>query len=986
MALKWLKVPISITAGIDTKTDEKNVPIGSWLAAENVDYRATGAVSKRQGFTAKTVQVDGGTDLHTGDAATTFLDELLQYSNNQLYTFSENKNRWYNKGAVSNAVTSETSVGNTTATSIQQDYATVANISCYAFTDVSANSNISIRLYDNDTQTLLAEHSVAGSGLILERVGYIANTFLIFYQVAGAINYYRIDVSDLLTLQGPVVVAATGGGVNLLNIGNRLFVSYADATNMNIFYYRDDLTSVAPVGSTLPGTEEYYCMSKQGFSDIRLVYGNTTVLYDYNLSQIHAPATGTIGFQPTNGGSVQDPDNADATLLFVNDNIDVVVQIGIKMFRIDSAGVFTDLGWVMHAVNMVSQPQLLNGQVYMVVNKKLNDSNSGQRTYYLISKDGQLLSKVADGVAVRRTTQALAPLLIDGPKLSFIGAQYSEFFKSDTPASSTSTAIMRYTFDFNTNANFYDATLGKSLHVSGGLLSLYDGKRVTENGFLEVPLPPYDLATASISPSLGVGSQVALEYPQTVQYVVVYAWVDDQGQIHRSAPSVGASIAIPDFQREVTMKVRPLTLTNKTNVEVEIYRTEGNGTTLYKVSAATPQASLQNGRLDNDPSEAFLTFTDRLSDDTLIGQELLYTTGGVLENVAPISNKYVVSNKTRVFLLSGDGQSIQYSKLAEENVGLGFFDGFIMRLDRVGGEATALAVMDDNLIILKRNTLQLLAGQGPDNLGQNDDFRQPTTIPSDVGCVDPSSVLSTPAGVAFKSSKGIYLLRRNFQVEYIGAPVERYNNETITSATLLQKDSQAVFTTESGTALMFDYDEGKWATYENLRAVDAVVYNNRYCYLRSNGSFMESGGWSDNGTYVPLVLESSWIPLDGIQGFQKVKSLYLLGQYFSPHKIKVSFAYDYINNYTASYTIDATAEWSGGEYGLGDYGDGEFGGNAKPLQKRVFTKTMKCQAIKFKIETLYDGALGPDSSFSNFLLEIGLKDMAYKAPSSGAAK
>jgi hypothetical protein len=79
-------------------------------------------------------------------------------------------------------------------------------------------------------------------------------------------------------------------------------------------------------------------------------------------------------------------------------------------------------------------------------------------------------------------------------------------------------------------------------------------------------------------------------------------------------------------------------------------------------------------------------------------------------------------------------------------------------VSQVGGDITALKAMDDKLIIFKENAIFYLSGDGPNNLGQQDTFIEPQLISSDIGCSVKNSVVLTPAGIFFKSHKGIHLL------------------------------------------------------------------------------------------------------------------------------------------------------------------------------------------------------------------------------------
>src|SRR5208283_5242873 len=87
------------------------------------------------------------------------------------------------------------------------------------------------------------------------------------------------------------------------------------------------------------------------------------------------------------------------------------------------------------------------------------------------------------------------------------------------------------------------------------------------------------------------------------------------------------------------------------------------------------------------------------------------------------------------------------------------------------GPITALAPMDGNLVIFKKNAIYYINGTGPDNTGANSQYSQPLFISSTVGCINTNSIVFTDSGLIFQSDKGLWLLGRNLSVQYIGAAV-----------------------------------------------------------------------------------------------------------------------------------------------------------------------------------------------------------------------
>jgi hypothetical protein len=79
-----------------------------------------------------------------------------------------------------------------------------------------------------------------------------------------------------------------------------------------------------------------------------------------------------------------------------------------------------------------------------------------------------------------------------------------------------------------------------------------------------------------------------------------------------------------------------------TAIKVEIYRTTNNGTVFYKVGEVT------NGTT---------TYNDTMSDATLVGNQLLYTEGGIVENAIPPLAKFIT--------ITGDNGIAWYAHIKE---------------------------------------------------------------------------------------------------------------------------------------------------------------------------------------------------------------------------------------------------------------------------------------------------------------------------------
>lgn len=463
-------------------------------------------------------------------------------------------------------------------------------------------------------------------------------------------------------------------------------------------------------------------------------------------------------------------------------------------------------------------------------------------------------------------------------------------------------------------------------------------------------------------------------------YTAIYTWTDNYGQIHRSAPSEieDVEFVAGNSTQSARITVPTLRLTDKENVNIEIYRTEAAGTVFYKVTEITAP-------LLNDPTEDSVDFIDGVSDEDLIRREPLYTSGGVIENIAAPSCKVMTASSERIALAGIDRNpyTVLFSKIKSSLAPVEFTDFIEREIDPVGGPITALAFMADKYIIFTERAMFFIAGQGPNNLGQQDDFTSPEQISTDVGCINQQSVVVTPLGLMFKSAKGIFLLDQGLGLKYIGSDVEEFNGLEITSAKVLTEQNQVRFTTTEGTCLVYNYQFGLWSTFDNHPSIGAEIVDGTFFYLRSDEELFKQNNnkYSDGDVPVTQSIETGWLSFNAIQSFARVYKILILGDFKSAHKLRVSVAYDFKEAYTQTVLVEPEEFVSSATYGSeSPYGSGTpYGGNGNLYQLRIDLAQQKCQSIRIKIEELQDTA-GQGLTLSAMTIQAGLKVGTNKLP------
>lgn len=461
-------------------------------------------------------------------------------------------------------------------------------------------------------------------------------------------------------------------------------------------------------------------------------------------------------------------------------------------------------------------------------------------------------------------------------------------------------------------------------------------------------------------------------------YVALYRWTDNTGKDHFSAPTLNALTVIFNGETETQsarIRVPTLRLTEKENVVIDLYRTEDAGTVFYKVTDDLDP-------IFNDKTVDYIDIDDITSDTDLIDNELLYTTGGVVENIAMPACSLIAVYQNRIAVVGEDENRVFYSKQVEEGKPVEPTDLITKYFDPVGGEISAISDMSGSFVAFQKDACHWISGQGPLNTLQQDDFTTPEIIASDIGCVDSDSVVLTPNGLMFKSRKGIYILTPGYKISYIGDKVELYNSSTITSANVVGELNQIRFTTSEEIALVYNYNLDRWATFTNHGALSSVVIENDYYYLREDGSIYKENrtSFSDASSPIKMKLQTGWLSFNQLQGFQRVYHALILGTYKSAHKLIVKTAYNFIEAFQDQVTADVSDFIDSTTYGASTpYGSqSPYGGarNASLYQMRIDLEQQKCQSVKFQIEDAQD-TIGEGLSLSSITLRVGGKAGAF---------
>lgn len=1010
MSLQKQVVPVYFAGGLDTKTAKQLVVSGKFLVLENCVRRKEGRIEKRFGFTNLGTSIVGSVDSISQGRRLAKLDEdLLLLNDERVYSYSTANDDWVDKGKLATTlITSSPAIRNTKTQSLP-DHASTHGITVVAWED--SRGGVRFSVFDDSTNAGLVYDTLANVTASRPKVIAINSVFFIIYLVGTDLRYIRIQATQPTTIPSEVVLVTNAEANRPFDVdasdplalilypitGGQLRLTYMNSTGA-LGNGANAMPPPADIGSAADFTNLTAC----------------NVFVDTELSLIYTFYYATSGTFANQLWST-----AFAASFLVHDSVLVeavanVRNIGADRIGTASAGVFYEISQASRAnsfirlatvffdvntanlavtgapagfkrsVGITSKPFHVGGHTYITV---VHDSEL-QSTYFVVREDGFITGKMLAGLGGGLSQDPTGALQSGIVRATTVNGQTSIVAQvvnrlvadNDGTISAENIGLQRFQFDFG-GTGLYSEQLGDNLHISGGLLLNYDGASTTEHGFLLYP----EEVTGMLA---GGGSLSTGEY--TVR--VTYEWTDGFGQTHRSAPSVittstefGATAG-----QKITLTVPTLRLTEKTgtrsNVQIVAYRSQHDlSEVLYRDVV-----------VDNNLAVDAVTFDLTQSDAALSIQEVLYTTGGVLDNTAPPSSKSIAKFKDRIFLGGlEDANTLAFSKPFVPTEGVAFSDGFLIQVDPLGGPISALGVMDDKLIIFKKDRCYSLTGDGPLDTGAQDDFTKPQLISGDAGCTNPASIALLPTGIVFQSDKGIYLLSRSLQVSYIGAPVENFNALLVTSAVVQEDTNEVRFTTATGSALIYNYYFDQWSVFTNYISVSAINGVGGYLHLRSDGLVRkESQAYLDSGGRITMAIETSWLTLTQtpyIQGFQRLFRYAFLGDYLSNHTTKVKLAYDYENAFVETVYFNVDSGLNRSYYGEdATYGDSVvYGGNSTSSSSSVYQfssvpRQQKCEAVKFRIEDIDTITPTGGGSFNlvALTLEMGRKSTIYKMRSS----
>ena len=1015
--LQKQNINVNFAKGVNTKPDPKQLQLGEFLALQNTVFNKEGLLQKRNGF-----QTLGGILANPNYLAT--LNGNLTAVSEAISAYNTATETWVDKGAFQSVGVKTLPLIRNNSNQTQSDVAVAANgLVCTVYTEVTGGTTVfkyaiasSVTGQNIVSPTLIPVPAGTASGM--PKVWLLGTWFVMVIPntvtATDFLQYVAINYNNIFDSNGNVVfttnrisadsfVAANTPSWEGVVASNRLYIAFnstSGAQSIKITYLtipavatgQAGVTPASYTGATDRATQLSVAADTTNTTPVIYVtfwYSGTnngfTLAVDNNLAPLLAPTQVITNQVLANLTSAAQ--NGVCTVFY-----EVVEAYSYNSVRTDfvervtitQAGVVGTPHIVVRSVGLGSKVFIVDSVFYFLSAFQspfqpsyflINGSTSTQESPVVVAKlayenGGGYLSRLPNAT-VRGETVLVSYLFKDlieplntlgNTQQTTAGGIYSQ------------TGVNLATFNFDPQIN--SAEIAANLNITGGFLWSYDGYLPVEQNFFVWP----DAIKATWA---ATGGSIAAQPDGATNtdayfYTALYEWSDNAGNIYRSAPAIPVPVTTTGALStgSIAVDVPTLRLTYKTAnpVKIVIYRWSVANPTYYQVTSVTAPTL-------NDTTVDSIEFVDTQADASIVGNSILYTTGGVLENVNPPATSIVTLFDTRLWLVdSEDLNLLWFSKQVIENTPVEMSDLLTFYIaPTVGsqgstGPITALAPMDDKLIIFKENAIYYINGAGPDNTGANNEYSQPIFITSTVGCMNPRSIVFMPDGLMFQSDKGIWLLNRGMSTQYIGAPVEDFTLAALVESSLnIPETNQVRFTLDNGVTLMYDYYFSQWGTFVGIPGLSSCLFQSLHTFVNAAGLVYQElpGSYVDGAEPVLISFTTAWASLTGLQGYQRAYFFYLLAQYLSPHKLQIGVAYDY-NPSVANAVLISPVNFSSavpGPFGIPcPFPDvpHEAQSPSAVEQWRVFFSRQRCQAFQIQLQEIYDPSQGaaPGAGFT----------------------
>lgn len=1022
MALRKQPIAIPFAGGVETRQDPKQVEPVKLLDLQNAVFTRATTISKRNGYAALSRAVDGAGDYVDAHALATRDNELLLFADGHAYSYRPEAGTWSDAGVVKAAIASDAPLARSGTQQRVPDMAIAGGVQVVAWED--SRGGVWTTTLEAATGRVLRAAAQLDAVGERPRVIKTGDVLQVIWAAPTLGQLWIATVNPAAPSATPVGSVLTGDlSLTLPNFDGHGtsrpdgagILAWVTSTGWRIGY----IAASGVIGSAVTG------LPSAG-TYISPVDGTIAVALDINdVDQLIGVVWREAGTTEVLA-SIFDPSDLSVAILesgYFSEPLDVPrIAVAwdpasasgdrVLCVAVERAGATSDLHSLRFGRLSLGDVLDLTGGTLLGHGLVTRAWSDGVSAYvgavhavgafpYVAVLELTAAAGAATPVAARLLTGA-ATGLPTGDMLASVTVDPDDArawllpltdriqLASDGDAGQYAESGIRLArLDFAAASAFQTAQLGRGLYLAAAAPAHYDGARWAEWSFHTAP----DDGLVGVA-----GSGGSLTPSSTYSYLAWYEETDAQGELHQGGTSIPLVVTTGGADNRVTLTLPTLRLTRRGRVRIVVARSlPGDTSAYYLVTSIDPSDTTGSNRyVDNDATANTVTLVDDLSDIDLATRALAYTNGGTLSNdPAPCAGAVIAGGKSRLFWTDpSDPNLVRYSQQLLDGNAVECPPELALQVDPYGGAITALAVLDDNVVVFKERAVYVFGGPGPlsnpDLSADQFAFTPAQLVTGDAGCLSQDSVGQTPVGLLFQSSKGVLLLDRSRQLQRVGDPVEAWTTQTVRAATLLPNRTHVVLVCDGadGRALLLDYERGQWSTFTNHTGVDAVVVGGVYHYLRSDGRVFREDvtSYADDNAQIRMVIDTAWVKLAGyLQGWQRIYHAAFLGRYISPHTLRVSWRLDYEDGWREPQDLDVDDNWDPSVYGEGLYGAGYYGGIASGstvYQRRIHIGR-RCQAIRFRLEDVEaTDARGASFELSELLLTGGVLGPAFRLPAA----
>lgn len=903
MAMQWQQAPIQFNSGINQKTDDKQVVPGQWLVLENLEMQKTGRFKKRRGFTLSESFTSAVTLAENNKAAQTFPRETESTLRADAFVDLGVK---ANQDKFSRATYGFNGTSGALTYSIDNDAGTSGQVRT-RYTDAAHNVVTDALLDIVDLTAPRASSWVGVSG-----TGDACGTVLAAFTTGSGVN----ATISFASVNGITYAIASNVDFSFLSayaVGNYVFVVYCDKTAGNTKVIRLNIGVGVDYQTTIASSNKATAVSSNG-SFVFVVCDKTLYRFSMTLTGVTtirtASAAGAVVQIATEGSFIID----DGT------NCTVSPSFGSEFthYNLQTTNVspFT-FGSTVYAVFMPRKPADLANWYGGHLLKRIVAYSLPAVAYEETVAGGFLYDYMATSQGLSQPYQGNLPLnTVDSMILArfAVGTScYADVIDRDAVFSTTGLRLSSAKTD------------SVSLASSGTY------------GWHIVP------AISSIAVGSGTTTLPAGEY----QVCAIFEMITTGGSLMRSSLS--------NIYRYTHTLNKDFTVTIKcpTAEKIKVYQ---GSVSIYIKPYGETVFYLAKSKLAIAPT---VTATITNYNDARV----IYTTGGILEEAPPpmLLGSFSVA-KHRVWFFSAEQPELRFSDELFPTEVPQFNEVLSLPLPPGGGDGIIVKEIDGKIVAFQQYQISATFGDGPDATGQGG-FPPLQIVARDIGSIIPNSVITTNDGIFFLSSKGLWLLNRGLQLEFIGTGIDDDAASIVCGAKLT--DSEQIWFFTATKALIWDNYHKLWTTAPTgLTGITAAkVINGTLSVVANNSVYQLASVTTDNGTAITVRAKTGWISLGGLKGFERIRRIMFLTDQESATTMTVKLRYNFVDTVAETFTITSA-----------DIVDS--GGNVQWLMR---PKIQKCECFQIEFETSSSGAT---LELSSIALEYGIKSGLMRLPAS----